>query len=65
MSQSTLEAKHPAVGESRAAGDTKRTVGVSATDCTTTFTPRQAARAQAILRSLLNGHPPEGLSSED
>ena len=65
MSQSTIEAKRPAVGESRAAGDTKRTVGVSATDSTTTFTPRQAARAQAILRSLLNGHPPDGISSED
>ena len=65
MSQSTLEGKRPAAGESRAAGDTKRTVGVSATDCTATCTPRQAARAQAMLHSLLNGHLPEGLSPED
>jgi len=65
MSQSTLEAKRPAGGESQAAGDTKRTVGVSATDCATTFTPRQASRAQAMLRGLLNGHPPDSISPED
>jgi hypothetical protein len=48
MSQNTVEARRP-------------TAGVSATDPATTFAPRQAARAQAILHSLLNGHPPDSL----
>lgn len=65
MNQTAIEARCPAGEESRAAGDIQRTAGASAAAPATTFIPHQAARAQAMLRSLLNGHPPDGISSED